>query len=158
MDNAIRKKALRQLTYGLYVATARAGERYATGTVTWLSQCSFEPPLVMAGFKRESKLREVVTASRAFAVHVIGKSQKKLATTFFKTAVHRGNTLSGFPFDEGVTGSPVLRDAPAWFECRVVDHLQRGDHWIYVGEIVAAGVRRDEEPLTLREARFSYAG
>jgi len=39
-----------------------------------------------------------------------------------------------------------------------VEKLFRGDHTIFVGEVVAAGVRRNEEPLTLREAGFAYGG
>src|SRR3989442_15935471 len=66
--------------------------------------------------------------------------------------------MNGFSFGSGVTGAPVLVDPPAWFECRVVETLFRGDHTIFVGEVVAAGVRRNEEPLTLRKAGFAYGG
>ena len=158
MDPNEKKKALRALTYGLYVATARDAHGYAAGTVTWLSQISFDPPLVMAAIQRESSLHQAVAASRAFAVHVIGKSQKKLATTFFKTATSDGQMLSGFRFEPGVTGSPILADAPAWLECHVLDEIRRGDHTVFVAEVVAAGFRRDEEPLTARDAGFTYAG
>jgi flavin reductase (DIM6/NTAB) family NADH-FMN oxidoreductase RutF len=158
MDEHQKKKALRLLTYGLYVATARHGESYGAGTINWLSQSSFNPPLVMAGIQRESSLHQAITASRAFAVHIVGKGQKHLATSFFKTVKHEGDTLNGFRFEPGLTGSPVLVDPPAWLECRVVDEIHRGDHTIFVAEVVAAGVRRDEEPLTLREAGFSYGG
>ena len=158
MDPNAKKKALRQLIYGLYVATSREGNDYASGTITWLSQSSFDPPLVMAGIQRESSRHEAIIASCVFAIHVVCKSQKKLAITFFKTATVEGNRLSGFPFEPGVTGASVLLDPPAWFECRVVDELRRGEHTIFVGEVVAAGVRRDEDPLTLRDAGFSYGG
>jgi flavin reductase (DIM6/NTAB) family NADH-FMN oxidoreductase RutF len=89
---------------------------------------------------------------------LLGKNQKDLATAFFKGAQPEGDTLNGFRFESGVTGSPILLDAPAWFECRVVEELRRGDHTIFVGEVVEAGSRRDEEPLTLRDAGFSYGG
>ncbi len=158
MDPNQKKKALRMVSYGLYVATARSHEKYAAGTVTWLSQCSFEPPLVMAGIRRDSELHKVIKASRAFAVHIVGKSQKKLATTFFKTAEVDGDELSGYHFEVGKTGSPILTDAAAWFECRVVDEIKRGDHTVFIAEVVAAGVRREEEPLTVRAAGFAYGG
>jgi flavin reductase (DIM6/NTAB) family NADH-FMN oxidoreductase RutF len=158
MDPQLKKKALRMVSYGLYVATARAGEKYAAGTVTWLSQCSFEPPLVMAGIRRDSALYKTIKSSHAFAVHIVGKSQKKLATTFFKTVEVDGDKLSGYRFEAGKTGSPVLADAAAWFECRVVDEVKRGDHTVFVAEVVAAGVRREEEPLTVRAAGFAYGG
>ena len=158
MDPNQKKKALRMVSYGLYVATARAGEKYAAGTVTWLSQCSFEPPLVMAGIRRDSALYKTIKASRAFAVHIVGTGQKKMATTFFKTAKVDGDTLNGYRFEAGKTGSPVLADVPAWFECRVVDEVKHGDHAVFVAEVVAAGVRHEEEPLTVRAAGFAYGG
>ena len=158
MDPQQKKKALRMVSYGLYVATAHAGGKYAAGTVTWLSQCSFEPPLVMAGIRRDSALYRIIKTSHAFAMHIVGKSQKKLATTFFKAAEVEGDKLSGYHFEAGKTGAPVLTDAVAWFECRVVDEVKRGDHTVLVAEVVAAGVRREEEPLTVRAAGFAYGG
>ncbi len=158
MDPSDKKKALRLLTYGLYVATSRDERGYAGGTINWLSQSSFSPPLIMAGIQRESSLHEAISASRVFAIHIVGQSQKDLATSFFKGAAANADTLNGYRFETGVTGAPVLVDPPAWFECRVVEELRRGDHTIFVGEVVAAGIRRDEPPLTLRETRFFYGG
>ena len=158
MDENAKKKALRQLTYGLYVATSAHAGGCAAGTINWLSQSSFEPPLLMVGIQRDSSLHKAIGASRAFALHIVGKSQRNLAMSFFKTAKQEGDTLNGFRFEPGVTGSPVLIDPPAWIECRVVEEIKRGDHTIFVAEVIGAGVRRDEEPLTLREAGFSYGG
>ncbi len=131
MDPNDKKKALRLLTYGLYVATSRDANGYAGGTIA---------------------------ASRVFAVHIVGRSQRELASSFFKGAATAGATINGFRFEPGVTGAPVLVDPPAWLECRVVDEVRRGDHTIFIGEVVAAGVRREEEPLTLRDAGFAYGG
>jgi flavin reductase (DIM6/NTAB) family NADH-FMN oxidoreductase RutF len=158
MDAGKKKQALRLITYGLYVVTARDDDRLAAGTITWFSQSSFHPPLVMAGIQRRSSLNRAIHASRAFAVHFLGRSQKELATRFFKPAQAKGDLLSGCRFEPGVTGAPVLADPPAWIECRVVDEVDRGDHTVFVAEVVAAGVRREEEPLTLRDAGFSYGG
>ncbi len=158
MDQGDKKNALRLLTYGLYICTSRAGSKIAAGTINWLSQASFDPPLVMAGIKADSSLHKMIEISKAFAIHVVGTSQKKMATAFFKTANVNGNTIHGYAFEEGKTGAPLLVDAPAFFECRVVDRLDHGDHTIYVAEVVNAGVRREEAPLTLRDSGFSYGG
>ena len=158
MDPNEKKKALRLLTYGLYVATSRDAQGYAAGTINWLSQSSFAPPLVMAGIQRDSSLHEAITHSGVFAIHVLGRSQKEMALRFFKGAEPQGETLNGFRFELGATGTPVLLDPPAWLECRVVETVRCGDHTIFVGEVVAAGTRRDEEPLTLRETGFAYGG
>ncbi len=158
MDPTQRKKALRLLTYGLYVVTARDEQRYAAGTVTWLSQCSLQPPLVMCGVQRKSALHRAITDSKAFAVHVVGRSQKKLATTFFKTATWQDDRLSGYQFRIGKTGAPLLAEAAAWFECRVIDVVTHGDHTVFIAQVVEAGTNGDDLPLVLRDAGFSYGG
>ncbi len=119
MDPNEKKKALRLLTYGLYVATSRDAQGYAAGTINWLSQSSFAPPLVMAGIQRDSSLHEAITHSGVFAIHVLGRSQKEMALRFFKGAEQQGETLNGFRFEPGATGAPVLLDPLAWLECRV---------------------------------------
>jgi flavin reductase (DIM6/NTAB) family NADH-FMN oxidoreductase RutF len=158
MDPTQKKKALRKMTYGLYVATARDAESTAGGTINWISPASFEPPLIMAGIKRDSRLHQAIENSKAFAVHVVGKTQKALATSFFRGATEENGKLNGYGFAAGTTGSPVLADPPAWFECRVLDAIHRGDHTIFVCEVVDAGVRSDEDALTIRDAGFTYAG
>jgi flavin reductase (DIM6/NTAB) family NADH-FMN oxidoreductase RutF len=158
MDPTQKKNALRKLTYGLYVATSRDKDAPAAGTINWLSQASFEPPLIMAGIKRDSRLHQAIENSQAFAVHVVGKSQKNLATSFFKGATEEDSKLNGFAYTPGATGSPILTDPPAWFECRVLDAFRRGDHTVFLAEVVDAGVRSEEEALTIRDAGFTYAG
>ncbi len=84
MDPSERKKALRSLVYGTYVATARGGNLVGGGTITWLSQASFEPPLVMAAIKKGSNLYEAIQKGHTFAVNVLNKHQKHIAEKFFK--------------------------------------------------------------------------
>jgi len=158
LNPAHREKVLRQITYGLYVVTARDGQQVAGGTVTWLSQCSMKPPLVMIGVQQDSALRAVLDRARAFAAHIVGQGQRALANAFFKPATLHNGLINGYAFREGQTGAPILIDAPAWFECRVTDELTRGDHVVYVAEVVDAVVQREEEPLTLRDTGLSYGG
>jgi flavin reductase (DIM6/NTAB) family NADH-FMN oxidoreductase RutF len=158
MDPAAKKKALRLLSYGLCVATSRDDQGPAAGTINWISQSSFTPPLVMVAIKADSGLHRAVSASRVFAVHIVGKSQKGLATAFFRGAEPANGKLNGYAVETGQTGAPLLLAPPAWFECRVVNEVPGGDHTIFVGEVVDAGVRSDEEALTLRETGFAYGG
>ena len=158
MDPNVRKKALRMVTYGLYVATSPESGGMAAGTINWISQASFEPPLMVAGIKRDSALFRAIEESRVFAINVVGKSQKEMAMSFFKGGAVAGDKLNGYAMRPGLTNAAILQDAPGAFECRVVNSVQRGDHCIFIGEVVAAYVHSDEEPLTLREAGFNYAG
>jgi flavin reductase (DIM6/NTAB) family NADH-FMN oxidoreductase RutF len=158
MDPAIKKKALRMITYGLFVATSRDDSGPAAGTINWISQSSFTPPLIMVAIKADSALHRALAASRKFIIHVVGKDQKELATAFFRGAELSGDRLNGYRIESRPDGIPLLADAPAWFECRVTSDVRGGDHTVFVAEVIEAGVRNDAEPLTLRDTGFFYGG
>jgi flavin reductase (DIM6/NTAB) family NADH-FMN oxidoreductase RutF len=160
MDPKAKKKTLRLLTYGLYVATAVDGENVAAGSITWLSQASFEPPLVMAAIKKDSGLHAFIERSGALAVNVLAAGQKDAAAAFFRSAQVEEGRLNGYAFEPGPeTGAPLLTDLPAWFEARVIDAVKKGDHTVYVAEVVNAGVRDPEaEPMVLWDTGWSYGG
>ncbi|NPA07150.1 MAG: flavin reductase family protein [Chloroflexi bacterium] len=160
MDPQAKKHALRQITYGLYVLTAAHEGEVAAGTVNWLSQASFEPPLVMVGIKRDSRLHDLIEKSGHFAVNILASGQKDIAAAFFRPTQVEGDRINGFPFEPGpTTGAPLLLDAPAWFEARVVDAVKRGDHTVFIAEVVDAGVRDpNARPLVMWETGWFYGG
>jgi flavin reductase (DIM6/NTAB) family NADH-FMN oxidoreductase RutF len=51
------------------------------------------------------------------------------------------------PRREGQTGSPILEEAVAFFECELAFFVEAGDHYLLVGRVVDAGATRDGRPL-----------
>ncbi len=160
MDPQVRKQVLRMITYGLYVLTAKDEDDVAAGTMTWLSQASFNPPLIMVAIRGDSTVHTVVERAGRFAVSIVGEGQKDMAAAFFRPAEISDGTINGYAFEPGPeTGAPLILDAPAWFEARVTDAVKRGDHTVFVAEVINAGVRNtDARPLVLRDTGWSYGG
>jgi flavin reductase (DIM6/NTAB) family NADH-FMN oxidoreductase RutF len=160
MDEETKRRVLRKLPYGMYIMTAAAGGKVAASTLTWLSQCSFRPPLIMIGIQKASQMHAMVEEAASLAVNVLADGQEQIAETFFRPVPVEGNRLGGFPFKPGpVTGAPLLLDLPAWFEARVTDSVHRGDHTVFVAEVVNAGLHVPEaEPLLLSRTRWNYGG
>jgi flavin reductase (DIM6/NTAB) family NADH-FMN oxidoreductase RutF len=160
MDPQDKKVALRAINYGLYVLTAVDGDEYAAAGVNWLSQTSFEPPLIMVGVKTDNDSHAIIERTGAFAVNVLGEDQLDIGKAFFRTTVVEGDTLNGYRFERAPeTGAPLLVDLPYWFEARVTDTVKRGDHTVFVAEVVGAGVRDESvTPLLLRSTGMNYGG
>ncbi|HSS43829.1 MAG TPA: flavin reductase family protein, partial [Thermoanaerobaculia bacterium] len=160
MELEVRRQVLRKLPYGMYVMTAAAEGRVAASTLTWLSQCSFHPPLVMIGIQAESRMHETVEKAGAIAVNILREGQEKIAETFFRPVAVEGSRLGGLAFEPGpLTGAPLLTDLPAWFEARVTDAVARGDHTVFVAEVVSAGLREEAaRPLLLANTSWNYGG
>jgi flavin reductase (DIM6/NTAB) family NADH-FMN oxidoreductase RutF len=161
MDESLKRLVLRELPYGLYVMTAMGpGGTPAASTLTWISQCSFHPPLVMIAIQRTSQMHEAVAANGGLAVNLLGEGQHEIAKTFFRAPAADGGRFGDYRYEPGpVTGAPLLTDLPAWLEARVTDRVERGDHTVFVAEVVGAGVRHaGAKPLLLSDTPWNYGG
>jgi flavin reductase (DIM6/NTAB) family NADH-FMN oxidoreductase RutF len=166
MDPNAKKTALRMIPYGLFVLTAAKQDEVAAATVNWVTQASFEPPLVVVGVKTDSHAHALIKETKAFALNVLGKGQQALAFTFFKPAELKDGKISGQAFKRGSTGAPILADTPAFVECTLESTVEIGDHSVFVGKVVDAGVtkqpegRADDATLWLKEAgdKVFYGG
>jgi flavin reductase (DIM6/NTAB) family NADH-FMN oxidoreductase RutF len=158
MDANAKKTALRMIPYGLYVLTAETPDgRVAAATVNWVTQASFEPPLLVVGVKVGSSPHSLIKETKCFALSILGKGQGAVAYAFFKPAHREGDKIGGEPVRAGKTGSPILVNAPAAVECELVSTVEAGDHAIFVGKVVEASVatepagRADDATLWLKE-------
>ena len=139
MDADSKKTTLRMIPYGLYVMTAKGKDgAIAAATVNWVTQTAFVPPIVVVGVKVGSGTYAVAKEAGAFALNMLGKGQQGPAFDFFKPAQLEGDKISGQPFRNGSTGAPILTAMPAAVECKLLEIVERGDHHIFVAEVVDA--------------------
>lgn len=159
MDQAAKKTVLRHFPYGLYVVTCGSeGEDHGM-TANWLTQCSFEPPMVAVAVENTSRTIGMIRDSHHFAINLLRKDQRDLAGKLGRSSDQAPQKLKGIKTKPApVSGLPVLADCLGWVECRVVATLPAGDHTLVLGEVVAAGVENEGEVLTLEEAGFKYSG
>lgn len=159
MDLQAKKTALRKIPHGVYIVGVKQGDQVNAFTATWLTQVSFTPPLVAFGIRKDSHSYEMIKQGRVFSVNLLGKDQKAVAEHFVKPAAVAGEKLKDVRYHPGATGAPVLDDAIAFVECRVREIAnEHGDHAIVIGEVVEAGVRKDEPALTLMDTGWHYGG
>lgn len=146
MDDAARKTALRMIPYGIYVLTAKGADGVPhAATVNWVTQTAFAPPMVVVGVKADSGSYAALKESGHFTLNMLGKGQQGAAFAFFKPAKVENGTISGEPYREGTGGAPILDNAAAAVECKVVDIIEKGDHHVVMGEVVDAHVHTQPE-------------
>lgn len=163
MESSTRKKVLRSLSNGMYVVTSRSPEGHGGATLTWMTQTSFEPPLLVAGVRPDSGIAECLLSSQQAVVHILAAGQEAIAKSFFsRPEVDTDSeppTLGGVPFAESREGLAILDDAPAYAVCRVVETIDNGgDHALVVLEVTSVEHRGDFEPMTVRLSPWEYGG
>jgi flavin reductase (DIM6/NTAB) family NADH-FMN oxidoreductase RutF len=159
MDAGTRKRTLRLLSNGVYVLTSRSGEHYGAATVTWVSQVSFKPPLVMAAVRRDSNVFRCLAESQVAALHIVGDDQKEIAHRFFHPTRTAPGRLNDEAFAAGSTSAPILERLPAHLECRVAQIVNAGgDHALVILGVLEAECPQEVRPLTMAQTQWVYGG
>lgn len=113
MDEQAKKTALRMITYGLYVLGVEHRGEMDAASINWVTQTSFNPPLLVIGVKRDSRPFGLLKNSKQFALSFLESGQRDLAYAFFKAAVVEGDTIGGHAYETASTGAPIICDALA---------------------------------------------
>jgi flavin reductase (DIM6/NTAB) family NADH-FMN oxidoreductase RutF len=158
LDPAARKAVLRMFAYGLYaVGVAHGGDRNMF-TANWLTQVSFDPPLVALSVENDSHSIGLLRESGAFAISVFSTEQREQAGLLGKRWKLRPDKIEDVRYRSGQTGCPILEDALGAVECRVIGSMEAGDSTVFLSEVIHAEVQRAGTPLTMQEAGFRHAG
>ena len=125
---------------GVTVVAARHGPLLAGMTANAIASISVDPPLMMASVARRAETHGAIIGSHAFAISVLASDQRELAECFAQpTTAVKLTRFCDASWDEAESGSPILDGALAYYDCRLVNRFDGGDHTIFLGEIVAAG-------------------
>lgn len=141
------------LTHGVYAVCAQHGDQRAGLAVAWATQVGTDRILICVG--QQSATRELILASRAFGLSVLRADQVALARTFGRQSSRRVDKFAGLGYHTARTGSPLLDDCGAAFDCQVVDVYDHGTQKLIIGRIVGAELRREGyEPLLYAEEDY----
>ena len=145
IDPELFKSLFASWVSGVTIVTSRDGERVQGMTASAFTEVSLDPPLVLICADKATITNELIEASGAFSVSILAEGQEALSTRFAsKKDEHR--RFEGLDCETGATGCARIPEALAWIDCDVVQTLDAGDHYVYIGEIRAADVS-DRAPL-----------
>ena len=149
------RRTLGAFATGVTVITTH-GEADAYGmTANAFSSVSLDPPLVLVCVISGTRGAEVIEQNGVFAVNILGADQEPISRFF--ASRDRPGGRAGFAeasHTTAVTGSPILEGAGGFLDCRLVDSHEAGDHFIFIGEVVALGFEDEFVPLLFHGGKY----
>ena len=148
--------AFGKMTYGIYVLTSCHQQVINAMIASWVSQVSYAPPQIMAAVHTHRYTHQLVEKGGSFALHVLARSQKDLLSRFKGTDPKA--KFSDLNWTAGKTGCPILSDCLAYLECEIEANYRPGNHTLFIGKVIDAGVLAEGSPLTTGEYEGVYLG
>jgi flavin reductase (DIM6/NTAB) family NADH-FMN oxidoreductase RutF len=139
---------------GVTVITAAAGDELQGMTANAVASLSLDPLMLLICVDKTTHTHRILDEGGAFTVNILGEHQEEVSRLFARSAPPERGALRGQAFRIGKTGAPVLKDSLAYIECRVTEVHTGGDHTIFLGEVVDAGVVRDVAPLLFFRGQY----
>ena len=159
MEEQARSEILKTIPYGFYITGVVGSDGEANGfTTNWVSQVSFSPQQLIVAVSKDHHSHDLIEQSGVFTLNFLDTGQEDLARKFTEALEHEDGAVGGSPYTTGQTGAPLFEEAFAHLECRVVDKMETGDHTVYLGEVVAADLRRPADILTDLDTPMEYGG
>jgi flavin reductase (DIM6/NTAB) family NADH-FMN oxidoreductase RutF len=159
VEDQIRSEILKTIPYGFYITGVMGAGGEANGfTTCWVSQVSFDPQQVIVAVRKDQHTHDLVEESGVFSLNFLDTEQEDLARKFSEALQHEDGQVGGSPYTTGESGAPLFEEAFAHLECQVVGKMEAGDHTVYLGEVLAAGLKRPADILTDLDTPMEYGG
>ena len=156
-EEAFKRKYPEQVV--IVTTRSRDGKPNAMA-VGWVAIASSEPWMFVLGIDGEAHTLKLIRSTREFVVAY--PNERMGRETLHVGTRHGGNCNKlkdcGLVLQKGkIVRAPLLADAVANFECKLVRIVTPGDCPLVIGKVVAAHVNRDKAPRRLCTVAPGYA-
>ncbi len=130
IDNDL-DRALGRIAGGLYIITAQKGGLRSAMLASWVSQASFKPIGITIAVAKDRAIEALMQVGDHFVLNVLEENNySHLMRHFLKRFAPGADRFEGVKIQPSKLGIPVLTEALAYLECRVVSRMDANDHWI----------------------------
>jgi len=133
-----------KIVKGVSVIGMKCGDDINGMSAAWVCRVSHVPPLVMVSIGLQRYSHDLMLNGGNFSVSILGEGQIELGRHFGRKSGRDVNKFADVPYKTAVTGAPIIIDSIAYMDCKITDHLQAGDHTIFVGEVLEANILKPD--------------
>lgn len=145
------KKAMYALSYGLFVLTAREGEKDNGCIINTAAQVTTTPNRVTIAVNKENYTHDMIAATGEFTLSIL--SEKADFALFQRFGFQSGRNADKFAgFDRAARGKNgilyVTEGTNAFLSCKVVSATDLGTHTLFLADVTDGDVLSDAPSAT----------
>jgi len=138
VDSETFRDAMRSWATGVTIITTQTSALRHGMTLNSFTSLSLEPPLVLVCVQNNVRMMSLLRESKKFAVSVLRAGQEDISNRFAGRSTEHTDRFAGLNTLTAVTGSPILKNALAYFDCTIGSMYPGGTHTVIIGRVLAA--------------------
>ncbi len=144
----MNKKALRDMSYGVYVVTTKDGDRDAGCVANSAMQITSSPATVAVSINHDNYTNSCIAKSGVFAISILPETidANVIGTFGFKSSRDVDKFEAVVTVEK--SGLKVISDATSYMVCKVINTMETVTHTVFLGEITDADVLNSATPMT----------
>lgn len=148
------KRALGQMIRGVQVVATTHDDVTRAYCSHWISQVSFEEPVIMASVSPKHDTHPLLVDAGWFTVSVLTADQFGIGQ-YFSYPGRRFHHIAG-EYLEVVDGMPVVKDCITWMRAEWFERKPMFDHELFFARVTRAGTGCLREPPLLYSPRHGW--
>jgi len=150
INNKNFKNTLSKFATGVTIVTINNNLNLYGKTINSFTSLSLSPPLVLFSLAKTSSKLELYKKTKLLTINVLSKNQKLIAINFAK----KKPSWKKINFFINNDGNPIIKNCVSNFECRVVDKIKKGDHTIFICEVLKVLNNGKLKPLIYFNSKY----
>ncbi|SHE36789.1 NADH-FMN oxidoreductase RutF, flavin reductase (DIM6/NTAB) family [Marinitoga hydrogenitolerans DSM 16785] len=123
-------------------------------TVAWITRVSIKPPMIAISIGKERYSHKLLEETDKFGICILSKEQMEIARYFGSRSGEKYNKFENVNYELTENGIPKIKNIVAFFECKIVNKADAGDHTIYIGKVEKEELLKTEIPLLYGEHKL----
>jgi flavin reductase (DIM6/NTAB) family NADH-FMN oxidoreductase RutF len=153
------RKAMGCFATGVTIVTVDLDGEIHGMTANAFASVSLDPLLLLVCVDRNARTHVHLHAKKRFGINVLAEHQRAISEYYARVACshEQAEEEAGARFDRTAKGTPMLRGALAYLECKLKSTQEAGDHTVFIAEVEDVVVA-EGEPLLFFKGRYRNIG
>ncbi len=144
------KKTLSKFVTGITVVCVNDKGNISGKTVNSFNSLSLEPPMVLFSLGNYSSSINTFLKSKYLTINILSNKQKDISNNFSK----KKPSTKDINFLNGKKKTILIDNCVANLECKLIDKIKKGDHIIFICQVIATHYNDKLKPLLYYNSQY----
>lgn len=146
----MNKEILKEISYGMYVVTAKSDKNVGC-IINTLSQITSDNPIISISLNKKNYTNEVIKKTGKFAISILSeKTNPKVIGTFGFSSSRDTNKFAEIDYENIDNLHIIKEETCGYLLCEVINTIDVETHDIFLARIIAGEKTSENKPMTYK--------